>query len=228
MIQIEVGGRRHAVLGGRARAWLAIRRRTPPRGPGCAAASCDCGTAIRPARRPSGSPRRRPKCGSTGSGSGPSRPRCCMATRSRCGGHELRVVDERTLRQHPDDGGLRLPGAGRPQPPAGDLGSRRSRVGWCCLTDGREYAITGSGLVFGRDAACEVVIASTEVSRRHAEIRPGPKGYVITDSSANGTLVNGQRMPGVPGAGARRRHPHRRRGVPLLCRSRSRPWRRRS
>jgi len=64
------------------------------------------------------------------------------------------------------------------------------------LTDGREYGITGSGLVFGRDAGCEVVIVSTEVSRRHAEIRPGPNGYVITDSSANGTIVNGQRIPG--------------------------------
>ena len=64
------------------------------------------------------------------------------------------------------------------------------------LTDGREYAITGTGLVFGRDAGCEVVIVSTEVSRRHAEIRPGANGYVITDSSANGTIVNGQRIPG--------------------------------
>ena len=52
------------------------------------------------------------------------------------------------------------------------------------------------GLVFGRDAGCDVVIVSTEVSRRHAEIRPGPNGYIITDSSANGTLVNGQRIPG--------------------------------
>jgi pSer/pThr/pTyr-binding forkhead associated (FHA) protein len=64
------------------------------------------------------------------------------------------------------------------------------------LTDGREYAITAAGLVFGRDAGCEVVIVSTEVSRRHAEIRPGANGYVITDSSANGTIVNGQRIPG--------------------------------
>lgn len=65
-----------------------------------------------------------------------------------------------------------------------------------CLTDGREYAVPADGLVFGRDAACDVVIASTDVSRRHAEIRPGPTGYVLTDSSANGTLVNGQRVPG--------------------------------
>ena len=41
-----------------------------------------------------------------------------------------------------------------------------------------------------------MVIVSTEVSRRHAEIRPGANGYVITDSSANGTIVNGQRIPG--------------------------------
>lgn len=66
-----------------------------------------------------------------------------------------------------------------------------------CLTDGREYQVPEGGLVIGRDASCEVVLTSDEVSRRHAEIRPGPAGYVLTDSSANGTLVNGQRIAGA-------------------------------
>lgn len=64
------------------------------------------------------------------------------------------------------------------------------------LVDGREYTV-GSGLVFGRDATCNVVIASSEVSRRHAEIVAGNAGYVVTDSSTNGLFVNGERVEGM-------------------------------
>ena len=56
---------------------------------------------------------------------------------------------------------------------------------------------SGAGpLVFGRDAACDVVIESTDVSRRHAFIAPAPEGYVLEDTSANGVLVNGERIAG--------------------------------
>lgn len=64
-----------------------------------------------------------------------------------------------------------------------------------CLTDGREYTVTGT-LVFGRDAGSDVVIESTQVSRRHAEIAASATGYVLTDLSTNGTFVNGQRVQG--------------------------------
>jgi pSer/pThr/pTyr-binding forkhead associated (FHA) protein len=64
------------------------------------------------------------------------------------------------------------------------------------LVDGREYTV-GAGLVFGRDASCDVVIASSEVSRRHAEIVAGDAGYVVTDSSTNGLFVNGERVEGM-------------------------------
>lgn len=109
-------------------------------------------------------------------------------------GHELRVVDDAR------SGSTQMMAAFALPESAGDSTARASGPTGSgrlvSLTDGREYAVTGSGLVFGRDAGCEVVIVSTEVSRRHAEIRPGPNGYVITDSSANGTIVNGQRIPG--------------------------------
>ena len=62
------------------------------------------------------------------------------------------------------------------------------------LVDGREYQVAATGLVIGRDASCDVVVPSGEVSRRHAEIAPGKGGYVMTDTSANGVLVNGERM----------------------------------
>jgi pSer/pThr/pTyr-binding forkhead associated (FHA) protein len=64
------------------------------------------------------------------------------------------------------------------------------------LTDGREYAITGASLVFGREAGCDVVVPGKDVSRRHAEIIATPKGYVIVDQSTNGTFVNDQRVEG--------------------------------
>ena len=109
-------------------------------------------------------------------------------------GHELRVVDEARSGSTQMMAAFSLPeSAATPAPAPSGLTTAGRLVS---LTDGREYAITGAGLVFGRDAGCEVVIVSTEVSRRHAEIRPGTHGYVITDSSANGTIVNGQRIPG--------------------------------
>ncbi|MDQ2667609.1 MAG: FHA domain-containing protein [Gemmatimonadota bacterium] len=62
------------------------------------------------------------------------------------------------------------------------------------LVDGKEYTVADSGLVVGRDASCDVVIAQHEVSRRHAEIQVGDDGYVLRDTSANGVYVNGERV----------------------------------
>ncbi|CAN5392181.1 hypothetical protein BH09GEM1_BH09GEM1_38640 [soil metagenome] len=64
------------------------------------------------------------------------------------------------------------------------------------LVDGKEYSIADSGLVVGRDASCDVVVAQHEVSRRHAEIIIGDDGYVLRDTSANGLYVNGERVQG--------------------------------
>src|SRR5260221_7947922 len=64
------------------------------------------------------------------------------------------------------------------------------------LTDGREYVITGASLVFGREAGCDVVVPGKDVSRRHAEIVQTPKGYLLVDSSTNGTFVNEERVEG--------------------------------
>ncbi|MBI3791840.1 MAG: FHA domain-containing protein, partial [Gemmatimonadetes bacterium] len=43
----------------------------------------------------------------------------------------------------------------------------------------------------------DVVIASGEVSRNHAEISSGPDGYYIIDTSTNGIWVNGKRVDGT-------------------------------
>jgi pSer/pThr/pTyr-binding forkhead associated (FHA) protein len=108
------------------------------------------------------------------------------------GSHELLAVDPRRSgnTQLFDSGAFTdLVPPPMPKAAAGDAGARI-----VCLTDGREYTITGEALVFGRDAACDVVVAGNEVSRRHAEIRPAPEGHVLVDLSVNGTDVNGQKI----------------------------------
>ncbi|HKO15513.1 MAG TPA: FHA domain-containing protein, partial [Gemmatimonadaceae bacterium] len=64
------------------------------------------------------------------------------------------------------------------------------------LVDGKEYTIPARGVVLGRDASADIVIPSNEVSRRHAEIVPGDRGYVLRDQSTNGVFVNGDRVDG--------------------------------
>jgi pSer/pThr/pTyr-binding forkhead associated (FHA) protein len=62
------------------------------------------------------------------------------------------------------------------------------------LTDGREYVIEGAVLRFGREAGADVVVPGNQVSRRHAEIVPTPRGYMLIDTSTNGSFVNGERV----------------------------------
>jgi len=64
------------------------------------------------------------------------------------------------------------------------------------LVDGKEYLIGSDGIAIGRDAACGVVVAQNEVSRKHAEVVPVSLGYELRDFSANGVFVNGVRVAG--------------------------------
>jgi pSer/pThr/pTyr-binding forkhead associated (FHA) protein len=80
------------------------------------------------------------------------------------------------------------PGAA-PKPPTAATGGRL-----VCLTDGREYTIGSTPLVIGREAGCDIVVPNKDVSRRHAEIFASPQGYVLVDSSTNGTFVNAERV----------------------------------
>ncbi|MFQ6046003.1 MAG: FHA domain-containing protein [Gemmatimonadales bacterium] len=113
------------------------------------------------------------------------------------GPHALMFVDERksgsTQYVQAVDPAL-LSAAAKPSAKRGPTGTTGGRL--VSLTDGREYAVAGASLVIGRDAGCDVVLTSKNVSRRHAEIMVTPKGYVIVDSSTNGTIVNGERVAG--------------------------------
>src|SRR5450830_670948 len=62
------------------------------------------------------------------------------------------------------------------------------------LTDGREYAVPDDGITIGREVGNDIVIPSSEVSRKHAELVPMPGGYLLTDHSTNGMFVNGVRV----------------------------------
>ncbi len=110
------------------------------------------------------------------------------------GPHEILAVDARRTgsTQMFDSGAFADLAPPRPSGPSTPAGATGGRL--VCLTDGREYTITGETLVFGREAGSDVVISGTEVSRRHAEIDATPEGYVLNDLSVNGTYVNGERV----------------------------------
>lgn len=73
---------------------------------------------------------------------------------------------------------------------------------WCSVRSGEETGrtleLTGERYVVGREEGCDLVLASDEVSRRHAALERLPDGrYSLTDlGSANGTFVGGQRIAG--------------------------------
>ena len=79
-------------------------------------------------------------------------------------------------------------------PPSSRGAGTRTGGRLVCLTDGREYTVSGAPLSLGRDAGSDVVVAGNDVSRHHAEIRSDPEGYILVDLSVNGTQVNGQRI----------------------------------
>src|SRR5437016_3793533 len=116
------------------------------------------------------------------------------------GGHELTFVDERRSGSTQFIQKLPMPEASG-QPPVG-RGTGRPGVARnaggrvVSLTDGREYVITAATIVFGREAGCDIVVGGKDVSRRHAEIMQTSKGYVLVDSSTNGTFVNEERVQG--------------------------------
>ncbi len=65
------------------------------------------------------------------------------------------------------------------------------------LVDGREFQIKSTGLTLGRDAACDVVLPGTDISRNHAEISVSADGYYVIDLSTNGVFVNGEKIEGT-------------------------------
>lgn len=115
------------------------------------------------------------------------------------GGHELRLGDDQkegsTAFVSSEDVAAMVAaakGGSTPKKPTTATGGRL-----VSLVDGREYTVPDAGLTFGREVGNDVVLASSEVSRKHASIAPAANGYVLTDHSTNGVWVNGTRISGT-------------------------------
>jgi len=73
--------------------------------------------------------------------------------------------------------------------------ARTARAGRAVVVAaGKRMPVGPGGAVIGRSRECDIVLQDSNVSRRHAEIRPtGGDGWTITDlGSTNGVRVNGR------------------------------------
>jgi Protein of unknown function (DUF3662)/FHA domain len=69
--------------------------------------------------------------------------------------------------------------------------ARRGRA--ILVAEGKRYAVGPGGATIGRSRECDIVLADSNVSRRHAELRPAGDAWTITDlDSTNGVRVNGR------------------------------------
>ncbi len=66
------------------------------------------------------------------------------------------------------------------------------------LVGERRVLVPPPGAVLGRSRECDIVLDDVGVSRRHAEIRPTPEGWTLTDlGSTNGVRLNARRLRGT-------------------------------
>jgi hypothetical protein len=86
--------------------------------------------------------------------------------------------------------------AGRVQEPLSEM-HRRGRA--VLVAEGKRRVIAPGGVVIGRSRECDIVLADSNVSRRHAEIRPsGSDAWTIVDlGSTNGVRRNGRQVHGT-------------------------------
>ncbi|HEY7619940.1 MAG TPA: DUF3662 and FHA domain-containing protein [Solirubrobacteraceae bacterium] len=71
---------------------------------------------------------------------------------------------------------------------------RRGRA--ILVAEGKRYAVGAGGATIGRSRECDIVLSDSNVSRRHAELRPLGDGWTVTDlGSTNGVRVNGRNLP---------------------------------
>lgn len=130
-------------------------------------------------------------------------------------------IQARLVRESPEAGG-RAPGgheAPAPAPAVEPAGSgntmiystadrhqeqlsqaRASRAGRAIVVvEGKRMLVGAGGATLGRSRECDIVLDDANVSRRHAEVRPGPRGWTIADlGSTNGVRVNGRPVGAQP------------------------------
>jgi pSer/pThr/pTyr-binding forkhead associated (FHA) protein len=65
------------------------------------------------------------------------------------------------------------------------------------IVDGKRLVVPTGGAVIGRSRDSDIVLADSNVSRRHAQISPAPGGWTVEDlGSTNGVRVNGRAVNG--------------------------------
>ncbi len=70
-------------------------------------------------------------------------------------------------------------------------------AGSLVLPSGQRISLGDRTISVGRLPECTIPLSDHNVSRKHAEIRPGRGAYVVVDlGSTNGTMVNGTRITG--------------------------------
>jgi hypothetical protein len=77
---------------------------------------------------------------------------------------------------------------------------RANRAGRAVVVvDGKRMLVGAGGAVLGRSRDSDIVIDDANVSRHHAEVRPGPHGWTVADlGSTNGVRVNGRTVGAEP------------------------------
>jgi hypothetical protein len=82
--------------------------------------------------------------------------------------------------------------------PVEDAQARRAPQRALLAVGGRRLLVPSGGGTIGRSRDCDVVLDDAGISRRHAEIRPGPDGWTVADlGSTNGVRLNGAEVRGV-------------------------------
>jgi Protein of unknown function (DUF3662)/FHA domain len=76
-------------------------------------------------------------------------------------------------------------------------GAGGSAMASIVLPSGQRISLNQGTVSVGRLPECTISVNDSNISRQHAEMRPGSGGYVVVDlNSTNGTLVNGIRISG--------------------------------
>ena len=81
----------------------------------------------------------------------------------------------------------------------GNGAAGRPRARLVDTTNNRTYMLDGTNQVAGRSESCDIVVPDINASRKHAQFGLNRQGFwIVTDlGSKNGTVVNGQIVPGA-------------------------------
>ena len=70
-------------------------------------------------------------------------------------------------------------------------------MGSLVLPSGQRVYVNNEPVVIGRLPECTIAVNDSNISRRHAQVRPGSTAYLVSDlGSTNGTMVNGVKIAG--------------------------------